>query len=215
MKYTDGIWTTPEKLNISRAQFYSEPHINYKGNQLFFTEFNPGKDKSEKPKVTISVVFKNKNKWSLPKVLWDGMYATTSKNGNIYYTNNEKRSIYKRDLSNEYQNAEPVIIEKCNFPTSHPYIAPDESFIIYGGFNPDGQSKGKGADLYASFKKKDGSFGKAINLGDTINNQYPNICPMITPDGKYLFYSNKGDIYWVDAKIIEQLKTKEIEQEKN
>ena len=33
---------------------------------------------------------------------------------------------------------------------------------------------------------------------------------MVSPDGKYLFYSNKGDIYWVDAKFIAELKPKDL-----
>jgi Tol biopolymer transport system component len=210
MKYDQGKWTAPAIADISSAKFYSEPHINHQGNQLFFTEFYLGTDQSQKPRVTISTVLRQKNGWSTSKVLWDGMYATTSKSGNIFYTNNEKRAIYKRIFSNGYGQPAPVMFDGLAFPTSHPFIAPDESFIIFGGFDPQGQSKGEWADLYVSFKQNDESFGEAVNLGDIINNQYPNICPMISPDGKYLFYSNKGDIYWVDSKIIEDLKPNNI-----
>jgi hypothetical protein len=28
-------------------------------------------------------------------------------------------------------------------------------------------------------------------------------------DGKFLFFSRKGDIYWVDAKIINEMRPKE------
>jgi len=209
MKYDNGQWSTPVKANFSDAQYYSEPHINRIGDQLFYTEFDPGTDKSQQPKVTISTVLRQKDGWSTSKNLWDGMYAITADNGNIYYTDNTKRAIVKRRSKNGYAQQEPVLIEKLSFPTSHPFIAPDESYIIFGGFNPDGQSEGKWADLYVSFQKKDGGFGEAMNLGDKINNQYSDICPMISPDGKYLFYSNKGDIYWVDANIIFDLKPDE------
>ncbi|NAY93099.1 hypothetical protein GTQ34_14365 [Muricauda sp. JGD-17] len=30
-----------------------------------------------------------------------------------------------------------------------------------------------------------------------------NICPFVSMDGKYLFYTSNQDIYWVDASIIE------------
>jgi len=33
---------------------------------------------------------------------------------------------------------------------------------------------------------------------------------MLSPDGKYLFYQSRGDIYWVDAKIIEELKPRDL-----
>lgn len=35
-------------------------------------------------------------------------------------------------------------------------------------------------------------------------------CPMVSPDGKYLFFSSKrigeGDIYWADVRVIDTLK---------
>jgi len=31
---------------------------------------------------------------------------------------------------------------------------------------------------------------------------------MISPDGKFLFYTEKGDIYWISTKIIEELRSK-------
>jgi hypothetical protein len=33
--------------------------------------------------------------------------------------------------------------------------------------------------------------------------------PHVSFDGEYLFFSGGGDIYWVDAKIIDKLKPKE------
>jgi hypothetical protein len=29
---------------------------------------------------------------------------------------------------------------------------------------------------------------------------------IVSPDGRYLFFTNEGDIYWVDAEIIQQLR---------
>ena len=41
-------------------------------------------------------------------------------------------------------------------------------------------------------------------------------CPYVTPDGKYIFFNSgrngNWDIYWVDAKIIEELKPEELKQ---
>ena len=43
---------------------------------------------------------------------------------------------------------------------------------------------------------------------------YDENCPTLSPDGKYFFFnttrSGNWDIYWVDAKIIEDLKPKEL-----
>jgi Tol biopolymer transport system component len=44
------------------------------------------------------------------------------------------------------------------------------------------------------------------NLGNKINTSANEFGPFLSPDGKYLFFcrhdGKKGDIYWVDIKII-------------
>lgn len=94
---------------------------------------------------------------------------------------------------------------------AHPFIAPDESYILW-----DGQKEGGfgDADIYISFRQEDGSWGHAINLGDEINTDAWEAEARVTPDGKYLFFNrNMGsdsyenvDIFWVDAQVIDTLK---------
>ena len=62
--------------------------------------------------------------------------------------------------------------------------------------------KGQG-DLYISFKDKDGKWGDAINMGNTINSEKHELCPFVTKDGKYLFYTSNNDIYWVSTQILD------------
>ncbi len=46
-------------------------------------------------------------------------------------------------------------------------------------------------------------------MGSAINSDKRDFSPMVSPDGKYLFFSSKragkGDIFWVDVKVIEAL----------
>lgn len=99
---------------------------------------------------------------------------------------------------------------------AHPFIAADESYIMWDGERESGYGS---SDLYISFRQRDGSWGKAINLGDTVNTEAEEGGPQVTPDGKYLFFNRivtpatkkakpHSDLYWVDAKIIEQLRPK-------
>ncbi len=93
---------------------------------------------------------------------------------------------------------------------AHPFIAPDESYLIWDGEREEGFGD---SDLYISFKQKDATWGPAINMGDKINSAYWDAYASVTPDGKYILF-NRGmddendniDIYWVDAKIIETLR---------
>lgn len=94
---------------------------------------------------------------------------------------------------------------------SHPFIAPDESYLLFDAQREDGYGD---SDIYISFKQKDGTWGNGINLGDKINTNAWDASASITPDGKYLFFSrNVGsddfenvDVFWVDAKVIYALK---------
>ena len=100
---------------------------------------------------------------------------------------------------------------------AHPFIAKDESYLIWDSERKSGYGK---ADLYISFRKKDGSWGPAINMGKEINDASHNTYGSVTPDGKYFFFNtidlDKGEngianIFWVDAKIIETLRLKNKE----
>ena len=91
-----------------------------------------------------------------------------------------------------------------------PFIAPDETYIIWDGQR---DSAVRNAELYISFRQKDGSWGEAIKMGDTINTEASEFAASVTPDGKYLFFNrNMGpgnpDTFWVDAQIIETLRPK-------
>lgn len=99
---------------------------------------------------------------------------------------------------------------------AHPFIAPDESFILWDGRRDSGYGK---ADIYISFRQQDDSWSEAINLGDKVNTDASEAGAYVTPDGKYLFFNrNMGytnsvkyedvDIFWVDAQFIETLRPK-------
>jgi hypothetical protein len=65
---------------------------------------------------------------------------------------------------------------------------------------------------------KDGSWTTLQNMGKIINTKYSEFCPMLSPYGKFFFFSrNKNDtcdIYWIDAKIIEDFKPRNLGREK-
>ena len=94
--------------------------------------------------------------------------------------------------------------------SAHPFIAPDESYLIWDSERDEGYGD---SDLYISFKQENGSWGSAINMGANINSDKWDAYASVTPDGKYILF-NRGidekndnvDIYWVDAGIIDTLR---------
>ncbi|NOU51275.1 hypothetical protein HG263_12125 [Pseudoalteromonas sp. JBTF-M23] len=124
---------------------------------------------------------------------------------------------YSRLIDGTYEDPKPLPKTiNTGMWNAHPFIAPDESYIMWDGIRESGYGE---ADLYISFRLSDGSWGDAINLGEQVNTDAEEGGPSVTPDGKYLFFNRmvlrkdgsgqrQSDIYWVDAQIIENLRPK-------
>ncbi|WP_321345442.1 hypothetical protein [uncultured Draconibacterium sp.] len=146
------------------------------------------------------------------------MRLSSSVNGTYYFDSYVKEKPdfpirYSRLLNGKYESPRKLdkTINSGIKNLNHPFIAPDESYILWDAVKKDGYGS---SDIYISFKKQDGSWGNAINLGDKINTVAWEASAFVSPDGKYLFFSrNIGsenyenvDIFWVDAQIIKNLK---------
>ena len=70
------------------------------------------------------------------------------------------------------------------------FIAPDESYIIFS--SQDRSDSIGGQDLYIAYRKADGSWTQAKNMGESVNSESGEICPSISLDGKY-FAAILGD----------------------
>ncbi|MEL6538976.1 MAG: hypothetical protein AAFQ98_26405, partial [Bacteroidota bacterium] len=114
------------------------------------------------------------------------------------------------------REAPQVFGEEINSGTwnAHPFIAPDESYIMWDGERETGYGSN---DIWISFRNTDGSWGEAINMGDKINTESEEGGPKVTPDGKYLFFNRmvpsgsgdgelQSDLFWIDAQVIEELR---------
>lgn len=54
------------------------------------------------------------------------------------------------------------------------------------------RSGSRGFDIYKSERGADGEWGKAENLGRTVNTKEDEVTPSISPDGKTLYFSSEG-----------------------
>lgn len=142
---------------------------------------------------------------------WGIMRLTASAKGTYvfddYKSNDVIRSSTLKDGKRQAPTKMGPIVNTGKW-TAHPFIAPDESYLIWDSEREGGYG---GSDLYISFQEIDGSWGPAINMGDKVNSDRWDAYASVTPDGKYILF-NRGidddnvDIYWVDAKIIEHLR---------
>jgi hypothetical protein len=83
------------------------------------------------------------------------------------------------------------------------FVSPDEDHLIFAGGSDD-------ADLYIRFKNNEGQWGTPINMGGKINTKQWERFPVVSPDGKYLFFTRGGsdtsNVFWVSTAVIDSLK---------
>ncbi len=145
------------------------------------------------------------------------MRLTVSSQGTYYFDE------FKRDFTGDIRYSRlvgakheaPQLLNK-NINTGksfHPFIAPDESYLIFDGKREGGYGD---SDLYISFRQQNGLWSDPINLGYGINTEAWEASASVTPDGKYLFFNrNMGsedyenvDIFWVSMQVVDKLRPK-------
>jgi dipeptidyl aminopeptidase/acylaminoacyl peptidase len=230
MKMENGKWTKPMAVFASAESNDSSPILSPDGKRLYFASdrYFPGK---EEPKdKDIWFVEKSEKGWSEPQNLDPPINTSMiescpsfTKDGTLYFYRNLNKEdgwgeIFRsRFINGKYTKPKRLgnSINTQGYEAS-PLIAPDESYLIFYSLN---RSEGKGQ--YISFRRKDGSWTKAKNMGDSINAGGLAFCSSFSPDRKYFFFllrkinqikepEREPGIYWVDAKIIDELKPEEL-----
>ena len=220
MKLEDGKWSNPELAFFTSDEGWDfEPHISPKGDRLYFGSVRPLPDTVKPRGLYQWYCEKKEDNWGTPTPLEEPftdktiMYLTSTKHDNLYFTSGEEGDepgdwvIYNAINEKGQYSSINRMGKAINFDgkyIAHPYISPDESYIIYDGESTSGYGDN---DLYISFNKN-GIWTAAVNLGPGINTDQTEMCPSVSPDGKYLFFhrgdSDNGDIYWADFTLIKQ-----------
>lgn len=233
-KRNDCIWTSRlenDKLTIPKPApftyrcFEGQPCFTPDGKRLFFMSCRPLPGENTINKLPhLWYVYKTDSGWGEPQHFFSVIdkhhpaQLSITNDGTIYFVSNtQKKIFFTKPKNGEYIDAQLL---QCGVndlvPVGHPAIAPDESYIVVDRVYRD---KNKlVSDMYISFKKTDGTWTSPESMREILKMTDSDIyaAPRLTYDGKYLFFEkyepqyDKSDIYWVDAKIIEELKPNEL-----
>jgi ankyrin repeat protein len=220
MKQKKGVWTPPKPALFCSEFGDGEPIFSPDGKKLFFLSFRPLEAGGASDKENMWVVERTSEGWTDPEPVSPLINAcdlhwlfSIASNGTIYFASPREggfgaNDIYRsRFVNDEYQEPENLG-NVINTPgVDHtPFISPDENYLI---FSSRGRSpSSRDFHFYISYKNEDGSWRKPIALSEIIISIGSGLCPAITPDGKYMFFIGRGDIYWVSASFIEKLRPK-------
>lgn len=219
-KLINGVWSEPETILSHDTYSFNDPMLSPNEELLYFISNRPLAKRGNKKDIDIWYLDRTKSGWGSP--INAGKQINTSSNeyylsitdaGDMYFASNvhaeENKShnfdLYKSDLiDGKFQKPTklPKAINSDHYEADV-FIAPDESYIIFCSIRKGGYGQG---DLYISFKKDDGTWRQAKNMGNLINNEYHQLCPFVTKDGLYLFFTSNQDIYWVSTEIIEHFR---------
>ena len=232
MVMKEGVWSKPVEVPFNDLHPYNFSFAADGKTFYFSTEWPEKKPrKLLKMKNLWKVKYAN-GIWGEPEKLGPEInadsnsanYPTVAQDGTIYYMLDDPDGcgrvdlVYHKLIDNKYGE-----IMNVGAPVNtasdelDPFIAPDESYLIFLGNYKD--SRGSW-DLYISYKDRDSNWTEPINMGNSINTSGWESRPYVTRDGKYLFFSRGdenpswADIFWVDARIIEDLKPEELKQKK-
>jgi len=214
MKIENNQWTKPTEVIFKSRFGTGDATFSPDGKKLFFTSRESIEESKKEAGENIWYVERQNDSWGKPKPLGPVVNSyplhwqlSVASNGNLYFS--ADGDIYVAIPQKGKYNAVRKMGSAIN--TEHyestPYIAPNESYIIFSRFG----GALRYADLFICFKDPQGNWTEAKNMGIPINSEMHELCPNVTADSKYIFfnrnYGEKGDlrIFWVSSKIIEKL----------
>jgi hypothetical protein len=215
MELKNGAWTRPAPAPFARDIIEYEAFVTPDGKKIFFNSDRPRPAEAE-AKGEIWYAERGPDGWGEARYLttrinkgWV-MFVTAAANNALYFTAGYDRrfGIYRSEFAGgDYQEPEYLPMEVNALRGAHPFIAPDESYLIFDA-QPTGMGK---SQLFVSFRKG-GQWTKAVPFGPAVNATFSENIANVSPDGKYLFFGRNNDVYWVDARVIEELRPPEAKK---
>jgi len=211
-KLINGDWTSPEPGPIPGDYREIDPLITPDGTKILFCTNRPANEGDPVTRnMDMWMIEREGQSWGEPIYLGEDVntegqdwFPTVARSGKLYFSpwiGDESNIHVSTQKDGKYQEGkklgDQINSESLDYD---PFIAPDESYLIFCSNRPNGYGD---VDLYICFRKGDGTWTKAKNMGDKINTMGSEFAPTLSHDGKYLFFARDKHIYWVQSEIID------------
>lgn len=229
MTRVDGQWGAARELMLfpdHRRVESADMVLSSDGQELYFLASYDRAGTGPTANYDLWISRRENGGWTLAELLGPPIstaahefYPVLGADGSLYFNSNRsgEDAIYRSQRRPDGRFDAPVKFGPSTVAVDagDMALAPDESYLVMTA-GPFPGSRGLG-DVHVSFRRADGSWSDLIRLDDTINTPDHEWCPMVTRDGRYLFFSRLrgpagppwaastvGDVYWVDARILDK-----------
>lgn len=208
-------WSKPATILSHERYGYNDPFLSPDESRLYFISNQALDGQGEAKDIDIWYVDKEGKGWSKPINAGPNInsekeeyYISFTNEGTMFFASNKNQShhdiYYSNYVNGEFQEAFKLgDAINTDAYEADVFVDPEEQYLIFCAQRNSGMGRG---DLYISFKQADGSWSTSVNMGDQVNTKGHELCPFVTADGKYMFYTSKQDIYWISTSIFETLK---------
>ena len=210
----NGGWSSAEVARFSGRDSDYDPFLSSDGSQLFFIS-----NRATKRDFDIWVVDRTGSKWGTPRSLGapvnsegDELYPAVAADGTLYFSScgradsRGRCDLYRSRLRDGRYLDPENLGNAINTPASETdaYISPDQRYLILTVYGRS-DSIGDG-DLYVSYFR-DGAWSAPRSLGTEINTSAREYCPIVSPDGKFLYFTRQkdglGDVHCVPVEALD------------
>jgi hypothetical protein len=203
-------WEEPHIAPFSGKYHDLEPFLSPDELTLYFASNRPIDSSTDTPKDYDIWYVQRKSiesAWSNPINMGkpvntenNEFYPAVSNNRNLYFTSDGPNTKGADDIfMSEWQNNHylpPISLSGSINTEGHEfnaYISPDESFILFSGYNREG-GFGSG-DLYICFRSENGNWSRAKNLGPDINSIKMDYCPFVNIKSNDLYFTSRRTLF--------------------
>jgi len=191
----EGVWSEPKIAPFSGIYRDFAPFITPDSKTMLFYRMN---NQENETREGTWIIHWGDDSWGEPQ-FFVYAYCLTTRDFQTFYFTTESSDKTSKDIGQmTFDNG--AFSQPTELPgdlnshewEAHSSISPDGSYMLFDRIE----------STFVSFLKDDGTWSQGYNLGKKLH------VPSISPDGKFIFFSSDGDIYWVDAKIIEDVNPK-------
>jgi 2-keto-myo-inositol isomerase len=209
-----GLWTPSEVAPFAHEGNNTEPAFSPDGRRLYFASNRP--PGAPPYQSDLWVVERDRDGWGEPKHLSAPLsspesdyHPTVSVSGTLCFasTRNGNPDLFcARWEHDHFASPQPVAALNTEHQEWDPFLAPDESYMVFKSDRPGGLG---GMDGYIAFRRAGGGWGPPRLIPPPISTPGGDDVGDISPDGRFLFFSRREgdemDIYWVDSGVALEL----------